>query len=98
MSDENLSPTLRSPLRRMQLLHASLLMGCAIFAVIAIALRAQQDGPVPDQPVKGYLGLAMSGIAVAALLIVPRVIEAHWRRQILRGEVPPSRGHDDLRQ
>ncbi len=90
MSDGNLSPNVRDRLRTMRLIHASLLMGCSTFAVIALVLRQQQAAPVPEQPMLSFVGLALAGSTGLALLLVPNAVTASWRKTIARGIFPLS--------
>ena len=61
MSDGNLSPHVRSRLLTMRIILASLVMGCLLFSGIAIVLREQQGGAVPQQPMLSFIGLALAG-------------------------------------
>src|SRR5262249_8032512 len=90
MSDGNLSPNVRGLLRTTRIIHAGLLMGCLLFAGIAIVLREQQGGAVPQQPTLNFVGLAVAGSTGLALLIVPNAVAANWRRKIARGISPLS--------
>jgi hypothetical protein len=90
MSDENLAPNVRVLLRTMRIIHAALLLGCSIFAGIAIVLREQQGGAVPKQPMLSFVGLALAGWTGLVLLILPNALTASWRKKIARGVSPLS--------
>ncbi len=90
MSDEDFSPDVQMQLRTMRIIHAALVMGCLIFAVIVIVMRARENRPVPDQPVLSFAGLALAGVMGLTVLVVPNALAANWRQKIARGIDPLS--------
>ena len=90
MSDETHSPNTGAVLRTMRIIHASLLMGSLIFVAVAILMRDQLVGPVPEQPIISFIGLALAGWTGLMLLIVPTAIAASSRKKIARGISPLS--------
>jgi len=90
MSDEDHSPSVQMQLQTMRIIHAALLLGCLIFAVIAIVVRARENRPVPEQPMLSFVGLALAGVMGLAVLVVPNAVTANWRQKIARGIDPLS--------
>jgi hypothetical protein len=72
----------------MQIIVGSLAAGAVTFAVVVLVLRSQQQLNVPhdDSLLLSYIGILGAASAIAAWMIVPRLIVARARQEISEGK------------
>jgi hypothetical protein len=69
---------------------AAQLIGALTFAVLAIVMREQQGGPLPEQPMLSFTCLAVAGVVGLSAIIVRSAVAANWRKKVAQGLDPLS--------
>jgi hypothetical protein len=74
----------------MQIIVGALAAGAVTFAVVVLILRSQQqaDGPRDSSLLLSYIGILGAASAIAAWIIVPRLIVARARQELSEGKTP----------
>jgi hypothetical protein len=67
----------------------ALIQGAVLYLAIAVYARGQNLVPPRDEPLTSYVAVPFTAAALAAYVIVPRFVEAGWRRQAL-GRLQPG--------
>lgn len=84
--------------RTSQIIVAAMVVGCAVFLVIVLAIAGVPGNP-PERSDLTYIMLAVAAAMVLARVIVPRIVVAQARRKIregtwmaLQGDMPAAIG------
>src|SRR5262249_45244377 len=88
------SEPMAARMRVLRILHASLCLGLLIFLGIVVGLGpvALPGGAAPEVPLVSYVGVGFAVICSLVALVLPRPLEAFWRRQAGgRAEDPAAR-------
>jgi hypothetical protein len=74
----------------MQIIVAALAAGVVTFAVVVLVLRSQQEANAPQDNslLLSYIGILVSASAIAAWMIIPRLLVSRTRQAISEGKTP----------
>lgn len=73
-------------LQVVRILHGSLVAGCAIFAAVVVCLRERGNMPTREPPVLSFAGLVLAATVLVAVLVLPGVLAANWRKAAAQAE------------
>ena len=93
MNTSSWQDELSAKVPQLQIIVGSLVSGCVIFAVIAIFLPAQAAKPAADQlPIVTYVAILFGAMSLFAAWLVPNIMLAKTRRDVLSGNCQPPQG------
>jgi hypothetical protein len=86
-----MNPVPLSQVRTLQVIVGAMIMGCVVFAVVAVVVGTMAGKPA-DRPLLTYVAVALAAILIVTRSVVLKAIAALGRRQILQHKTGTASG------